>query len=124
VTTITEARTLIAGAVSSAGVECSPYAPDSLIAPAAYVEGVDVDYTGTGWTFCGTGTAQARVVACAQRNDRAGGMQMLEDLAPGVMTALEAVDGVRVMSVGSGEADIGGQTLPAIMWTVQFVLGQ
>ena len=118
---ITEARKALAHAVSGAGIDCTPYPPDALAPPAAYVDSVSVDYSsGTGWSFCAQGLAQATVVAVAQRNDRAGSMQALEDLVPAILSGVEGIKGVRVLAVESGSSEIGGATLPAVIATVEF----
>ena len=118
---ITDARQQLADAVTAAGLVCTPYPPDSLAPPAAYVDAVSVDYgSGQGWSFCAQGLAQASVVAVAQRNDRAGSTQTLEDLVPSTLTGMEAIDGVRVLAVESGSAEISGTTLPAVIYTVEF----
>ncbi len=122
---LTGARRALADAVTSAGIECSPYPPDSLAAPAAYVDAVAVDYSaGAGYSFCATGSATARVVAVAPRHDTAGSIQHLEDLAPGILRALEAVPGVRVTGVESGTVEVNGNGLPAVLFTVQFHIAE
>lgn len=114
------AREAIAAAVASTGLACTPYAPDSLAPPAAWIDSISIDYD-TRASFCaGSGEGEATVIACGQRNDRAGTMQQLEGLLPEVLAALEDVGGVRVSQVASGNADVGGQTLPAVLITVQF----
>jgi len=120
---LTGARASLAAAVSSAGIDCAPYPPDSLTPPMAYIDTVSVDYsTGTGWSFCAQGMAQATVVAVAQRNDRAGSTQLLEDMVPAVLEALAGITGVRVLGVESGSTEVSGTTLPAVITTVEFGL--
>ena len=115
---ITGARQALAHAVSGAGIDCTAYPPDALTPPAAYVDSVAVDYSsGAGWSFCAQGLASASVVAVAQRNDRAGSTAGLEDRVPAILQALADLDGVRVLSVESGSAEIGGSTLPAVITT-------
>lgn len=118
---LTDAREVLANAVSLAGLECTPYAPDSLSPPAAFVDTVTIDYD-LAQSFCMDGLATASVVACAQRNDRAGAMFGLESLVPVIVGGLVGVDGVRVLSVDSGSTEIGGASLPAVIFSVQFGL--
>lgn len=118
---ITDARQALSAAVTAAGIECTPYPPDSLIAPAAFVDAVSVDYSaGAGYSFCASGQATAQIVASAPRNDRAGSMKQLEDLIPGIVAALEGLEGVRVLAVESGTVEVGTSTLPAVLYTAQF----
>ena len=118
---ITDARAVLADAVTGAGIECQPYAPDSLNPPGAFVDSISVDYaSGSGFSFCATGTASAQIITAAQRHDRAAGLQWLEDLAPEVLRRLEAIPGVRVLSAESGTVEVGTQTVPAVLYTVQF----
>lgn len=120
---LTDARASLAAAVSTAGIDCAAYPPDALTPPMAYVDTLSVDYnTGTGWSFCEQGIAQAAVVAVAQRNDRAGSTQLLEDLVPAVLKALAGVTGVRVLTVESGSTEVAGTTLPAVIFSVEFGL--
>lgn len=114
-----ESREVLANAVSSTGLACAPYAPDSFIAPAAWVDSVIVDYE-NGASMCLTGAVEAVIIAAGQRNDRAGSSQMLEELMPDVITALEGVPGVRVIQIQSGTAEVNGQTLPAVLYTCQY----
>jgi hypothetical protein len=120
---ITEARAALAAAVASAGLDCTPYAPDTVAPPAAWVDTLTIDYqSGAGWSFCESGMATATILAAAQRNDRAGSVQQLEDLVPGVLEALQAIPGLRATEVASGSTDIGGQAMPAVIYTVQFAI--
>lgn len=123
-TAVSDARTQLAAAVTAAGIDCAPYAPDALIVPAAWVETISVDYTAGGWSFCGSGPATARITAAAPRNDRAGSLQQIEDMIPAVNTALEGIGGVQVVSVETGDAEISNQTLPAVIWTVRFTIAE
>jgi len=118
---LTDAREVLANAVSISGLDCTPYAPDALAPPAAFVDTVSVDYD-TSQSFCMDGLATATIVACAQRNDRAGSTFALESLVPTIIGGLVDVDGVRVLSVDSGSTDVGGTSLPAVILTVQFGL--
>lgn len=120
---LTDARQALADAVSNAGLDCTPYPPDALAPPAAYVDTLAVDYSnGAGWSFCAQGLANATVVAVGQRNDRAGSTQSLEDLIPAVLAGFQAVDGLRVLSVESGSSEIGGTAMPAVIYGVEFGL--
>lgn len=122
-TSITAARQQLAEAVTAAGLECTPYPPDSLAPPAAFVDTLTVDYTsGAGWSFCDSGDATAAIVTCAQRNDRAGSQSMLEGLVPDTVRTLTGIPGLRVLAVGSGTTDISGSTLPAVIYTVGFAI--
>ena len=119
---LTDARRYLAEAVTGAGLECLPY-PDSTNPPIAFVDSIAVDLeTGSGWSFCLAGSATATITSCAQRDDRAGSTQQLEDFADQALKALGDIPGVRVTAVQSGAADISGKKLPAVIYTVQFAI--
>ncbi len=119
--TVTEAREWLAAAVTSAGLDCEPYPPDALNPPAAFVDNLNIDYSpGGGFSFCEAGSGTASIIACAQRNDRAGSTKSLEDLIKPTLDALHDLDGVRVTAVQSGSTEISGTTLPAVLYTVEF----
>lgn len=118
-----DARAFLAQAVTSAGLECLPYPPDSTTPPIAFVDSLAVDYEpGSGWSFCETGMATATITSCGQRNDKAGAMQSLESMIAPALAKLHAIPGVRVSAVQSGTADVGGAELPAVLYTVTFAL--
>lgn len=118
---LARARDALATAVSSTGLACEPYPPDSTIAPSAWIDSISVDYA-NGASFCGPGDGEAVIIAVGQRNDRAGSLASLEDSVPDIALALEGIDGVRVSTIQSGGAEVGGQTLPAVLFTVIFHL--
>lgn len=123
--TVDEARRELAAAVTASGLTCLPYPPDNPAPPLGYVDDVAVDFTsatnGLG-SFCLPGTATAAVVTVAQRNDRPGSMQYLEGLIAGVLDGLYALPGVRIVAANSGQLSLGGSDLPAVTYTVQFLM--
>ena len=120
---LTDARRFLADAVTGAGLECLPYPPDSTMPPVAFVDTITVDLeTGSGWSFCLSGSATATITSCAQRNDKAGSTRGLEDFIAPALDALGQIPGVRVITIQSGSADIGGSELPAVVYTVQFAI--
>lgn len=122
--TLTEARIAVAEAVTSAGIECTAYAPESLNPPAAFVDSLNVDLTtGIGLSFCLSGMATGQIVTVAQRNDRAGATQYLEDLAKPIIEALDGVDGLRVTAADSGTVEVAGQSLPSVVYSIEFGIG-
>src|SRR6188768_4168665 len=97
---LTDARHYLADAVTGAGLECLPYPPDSTNPPIAFVDTITVDLeTGAGWTFCLAGSATATITSCAQRNDKAGSTQGLEDFVDVALKALGDIPGVRVTAI-------------------------
>jgi hypothetical protein len=120
--TLTEARQVLADAVTGAGLPCEPYPPDNTIAPAAFVDRMTVDYTGGGASFCAPGVAEATIVTLAQRHDRAESTEYLEGLLVPVAAALAAA-GARVTGAASGSTAIAGHDVPALIYTVQFPTG-
>jgi hypothetical protein len=123
--TLNEARTALAAAVTSGGLECLAYPPDNPSPPIAFVDDLGMDFSGQlggGTTFCMPGTAVATIVTIAQRNDRAGSMQFLEGLIPGVLQALQDTPGVRVATANSGQTTVGGVEVPAVVYSVQFFI--
>jgi len=120
VSTLADARAALADAVAGTGLDCTAYPPDSLVPPAAFVDTLAVDYDTGGVSFCETGLATATIVACAQRHDRAGGSQQLEERVRSILDAVTAIDGVRVLGVESGSAEVAGTSLPAVVFTVRF----
>ena len=123
-TTVADARQVLASAVTAAGLETLPYPPDNPSPPIAFVDDVAVDFTGgtgSGAYFCLPGSALATVVQIAQRNDRPGAMAYLEGLMPSVLVALNEIEGLRVMAAQSGQLNVGGQDLPAVTYTVSFL---
>jgi hypothetical protein len=122
---LTDARKQLSDAVTGAGIECAPYPPDNAnpSPTQAFVDTLSVDFsTGSGWSFCYSGMAEAVVVTCAQRHDKAGGTRTLEDKIPGTLQALEGIQGVRVMNVQSGTVQITGQDLPAVLYSITFAV--
>lgn len=123
--TVAQAREAIAAAVTTAGLPCSPYRIDTADAPAAWVATVDVDFTdgpaGTG-AFCVAGMAVAAVALVAQRHDLAAASAYLEDLAPRVVAALDAVGGLQLLGDVDGTLTVGGQEMPAHVITVRFAI--
>lgn len=118
---ITGARDAIAEAVSTTGMVCQPYAPDSINPPIAFVDSISVDYSsGAGYSFCAAGEATATVILAGQRHDRAASLQQLEDLAPAAINAIEALPGARVISTDSGNVEAMGQSLPSVLITIRF----
>lgn len=118
---VTDARKALAGAVTTAGIDCTPWPPDSLAPPAAFVDSVNIDYsTGAGFSFCANGLATALITTCGQRNDKAGATQYLEDLIPAILEQLDGINGVRVTGVDSGSANIAGNELPAVVYQIEF----
>jgi hypothetical protein len=115
---LTDARTELAAVVSAAGIDTTPYPPDSLTPPAAFVDSVSLDLQGGG-SFC-TGLATANLITVAQRNDKAGATQYLEDLITPILENLGGLAGLRVTGVDSGTTNIGGADLPAVVYTVEF----
>lgn len=116
---LTDARQVLADAVTGTGLQCAAYAPDALVAPGAWIDSLTIDYDTAG-SFCVPGQVEAVVIAVGQRNDRARSAQLLDELQPDVVEALETVEGVRVTQVQSGTAEVNGQTLPAVLYTTQF----
>jgi hypothetical protein len=123
-TNLQEAREALAFAVSDAGLTCLPYPPENPSPPLGFVDDLAMDFTGGGGfgTFCLPGSATATIVTIALRNDRAGAMQYLEGLIGPILEALYAIQGVRVVSAGSGQMSVGGQDLPAVTYTVSFLV--
>jgi hypothetical protein len=123
--TVAQAREAIAAAVTTAGLDCSPYRLDTADAPAAWVASVDVDFTdgpaGTG-SFCLSGMAIAAVALVAQRHDLPAAGAYLEDLSPKVVAALSAVGGLQILAQADGTLTVGGQELPAHVITVRFAI--
>jgi hypothetical protein len=118
---VTDARQALADAVTAAGIDCTPWPPDALAPPAAFVDSVNIDYsTGNGFSFCANGLAVAQVTTCGQRNDKAGATQYLEDLIPKIIENIDGIDGVRVTGVDSGSANIAGADLPAVVYQIEF----
>ena len=120
---VTAARIALAEAVTQAGLDCEPYPPDAVNPPAAFVDSIRTEYvSGSGFSFCLSGAAAATIIAVAQRHDRAGSTQYLEDLIPPTLAALEGIGGVRVTGVDSGTTQIAGTDLPAVIYTVEFAI--
>lgn len=123
--TLGEARQELANIVTAAGLHCEAYPPDAIVAPLAFVDDIGVDFTGGtggGGFFCLPGAAVATIVTLAQRNDRPGSMAYLEGLSAGVIEGLYTRGGIRVLSAASGQLNVGGQDLPSITYTVQFLI--
>lgn len=121
--TLDEARKALATAVTSTGLKCQPYPPDSVNAPTAFVDSVLTDFTGSqpgGGYFCLPGLATATIVTLAQRNDRPGSMAYLEGFIPAVLEAIKALSGVRITSAASGAISFAGVEMPAVTYTLQF----
>jgi hypothetical protein len=116
VTGLAAAREALAAAVTGAGLQCSAYAPDTVMAPAAFVDRMSMDYSAA--AFCGA-MADATIVTLAQRNDTAGSTAWLEGFIGPVVDALTAT-GARVVSAQSGTTQVGGSDVPAVIYTVQF----
>jgi hypothetical protein len=123
--TLAEARTALAAAVSSGGLVCLPYPEETVIPPLAWVDSISVDFAGdspgAAHYFCAPGFATATIISVAQRNDRPGAVAYLENFVAPVLDKLQAVAGVRLAGAVSGQANVGGQDLPAVFYTVQFV---
>lgn len=118
---VTDARLELAAAVTAGGIECAPYPPDSLSGGSGYVDSVTIEFAqGSGFSFCFQGMATASITTVGLRNDRAGTTQALEDLIEPVLQNLEAIEGVKVVAIDSGTANIAGADLPAILYTCQF----
>lgn len=118
---IAAARLALAGAVAAAaGHPCAPYAPDTVYAPGAWIESLKVDLADP--LAFGAGAATARVVCVQQRTDLEGAVRLLDAAAAGIVDALDAVPGVSVTGLESGQIEINSQTLPAVIYTVQFHL--
>lgn len=119
-----DARTALADAVTGAGLECLPYAPDTLSAPLAFVDEVALNFESgfAGGSFCLPAQATAAIVMTAQRHDRPGSTQYLETLLTDVLDALHAIPGVRVTAATSGSLSIDGQGIPATTIAVQFAI--
>ena len=115
---LTDARQAISDAVTESGLACSPYAPGTLVTPAAFVDVVTVAYDeGVGW-FCAPGQSEIQLVTVDQRNDSAAALAGLEDRVRSIVGAVQDL-GVTVLSVASGSVEIGGQTLPAVTYTLR-----
>ncbi len=123
-TTPAEARTALAAAVTTAGVQCLAYPPDNPAPPAAFVDSVAVDFTidsgFIGGSFCAPGAGTASVVVLAQRHDRQGSIAYLEGLIAPILDELQALRGLQLVSATSGSIPVGGQDLPAVVITVRF----
>lgn len=117
---IAAARAALAEAVGGAGYPCAPYAPDTVYAPGAWIDTLKVDLTLA--AAYGAGTATARVVCVQQRSDAEGAAQLLEAAAAGIVDALDSIPGVRVSGIESGQVEVNSQTLPAVIYTVDFHL--
>lgn len=119
--TLDEARKALADAVTTTGFSCSPYPPDTVATPAAYVDAVSVVYEGAvaAWGFCKPGSGTFQIITVDQRNDSPSALKSLESHITGIMAALQALPGVQVANITSGQTDLGGQTLPAVVYTVQ-----
>jgi hypothetical protein len=112
---VAAARQVIADAVTAAGCVCTPYPPDSPIPPVAFVEGVGVTFIDA---FCTVAQARFSIVLAEQRNDRESGMRDLETLLPDVVAGLSAIPGLVLSEAQSGTTQIGGQEVPAVVFTV------
>ena len=122
---VDQARQELADAVTAAGLQCLAYPPDNPAPPLGYVDDVLVDFTGSlngVGSFCLPGQATATVVTLAQRNDRPGSMAYLEALMPAVLNGLYALPGIRIVATSSGQLSLGGTDLPAVTYTVQFLM--
>lgn len=121
---VTDVRAALADAVTVAGLPCTPYPPDALSPPAAFVDSLSIDFAGgSGFSFCLSGLARGSIVTVAQRNDKAGATQFLEDLMGPILEQLEEMDGMRVVSVDSGTANVSGVDLPSVVYSVEFGVG-
>lgn len=108
-------REVLAQAVADAGLPCSAYPPDSPSLPGAWVDALTFDYLSP-MSFCESAEASATIVTAAQRNDRAGGLQLLESLIPDIVKNLESSGPVRVSGVESGTSQIGTVDVPAVLY--------
>lgn len=117
------AREALADAVSVPGLPVFPYPPDTANAPCGWVDRLSVDYQSAG-SFCLPGAVTASLVTVAQRHDRPGSTALLEAAIRPTVDALAGIDGVLVTGVESGTADIGGETVPAVIYELQFHISQ
>lgn len=117
---IAAARAALADAVGDAGYQCAPYAPDIVFAPGAWIDTLRVDLADP--ASFGAGAATARVVCVEQRSDAEGAAHLLESAAGDIVRALDALAGVRVTGIESGQVEVNSQTLPAVIYTVDFHL--
>jgi len=122
VAALEDARVELATAVTAAGFECLPYQPDAPAPPIAFVENLTIDLTGNSvaQSFCVPGIATATIVTIAQRNDWPGSTNYLEGHVEAVLASLYGLGGLRILSVQSGQANVGGQELPTVVYVVQF----
>lgn len=122
---VTDARDQLAAAVTAAGLDCTAYPPEAPSAPASWIDSVAVDYAaGGGFSFCYGGAARATILSVGQRHDKAGASYTLEAAIPAVITALETIPGVRVETVDSGTAQVAGQDMPAVIYSVAFAVSE
>jgi len=117
-----DSRTELANAVTAAGIECLPYPPDAPAPPLAFVDNLTMDFTANTYaqSFCVPGLVTATIVTIAQRNDMPGSTNYLEGFIPAVLDSLFGIAGLRIVSAQSGQANVGGQDLPAVVYVVQF----
>lgn len=116
---IGEAREQLAAAASQPGVPVFPYPPDAASAPCGWVDGLQIDYETAG-SFCLPGTVTCQVVLVGQRHDRPGTTATLETSIQPTVDALADIPGVLVTGVESGAAEIGGETVPSVMFNLRF----
>lgn len=117
---ISDARQVIADAITAAGIPCEPYPPDTTTPSptgSAWVETVVVNAAAGG--FCGLGEAEITAVAVGARNDRTGSLLMLEDQVPALVDALSGIPGLQVTGLQTGTTEVGQQMLPALILNMQ-----
>lgn len=117
--TMREARVAVAEAVEGTGLPCSPYPPDTVAPPVAFLDTMVLSYEASdnAW-YCAPGAASLQLTMLEQRNDTGSAIAALEDRVPGVVDAVTRL-GVSVISVSSGSVEVGGQSLPAVTFTLQ-----
>lgn len=116
-----EAREQLAAAASTSAVPVHPYPPDAVSAPCGWVDAVQADYQQAG-SFCLPALVTCQVVLVGQRHDRPGTTAILEARIQPTVDALTDIPGVLVTGVESGSADIGGESVPAVTFNLQFHL--
>lgn len=115
---LTAARQALADAVTGTGLTCSAYPPDSIVTPSAFIDVATVAYQDAAGWFCSPGDATFQVVTIDQRNDISSAVKYLEERVPGVVTAIHDIGGATVTAIASGSVEVGGQTLPAVTYSI------
>lgn len=121
--TLDEYRTALADAITGTGtVTCLPYPEDTVAPPIGWVDGINLDFTGSfgAGTFCLPGSATAVIQFVTQRFDLPGSTKTLESWIAPVVEALNSLPSVIVQAATPNSQSVGGQDLPGLSVTVTF----